>query len=124
MVPRLGEVGVKIQPGNLALKQLREYCCADAASAKLSLEESSWAAVDKSQAVVSSLLERDESIYGLNTGFGLLAKERIPVEDLAQLQLNLVRSHSAGTGIPLPTKIVRLTLLLKAASLALSLIHI
>ena len=118
MVPILGDMGVKIQPGNLTLKQLREYCCAKETTAKSSLEESSWAAVDKSQAVVSSLLERDQSIYGLNTGFGLLAKERIPVDDLAQLQLNLVRSHSAGTGTPLPTKIVRLTLLLKAASLA------
>ncbi len=111
---------MEIQPGNLTLDQLRDFCnAADSSPAsKLKLQESAWANVDQSKAVVASLLEEAKSIYGLNTGFGLLAKKRISSDDLAQLQLNLVRSHSAGTGTPLPRRVVRLTLLLKVASLA------
>lgn len=59
-----------------------------------------------------------EAIYGVNTGFGKLASTRIPADQLAQLQLNLVRSHAAGTGPLLPAPVVRLVLALKALSLA------
>ena len=52
------------------------------------LDNACWANVDRSQQTVSELLKTGESIYGLNTGFGLLAKKRISDEDLAQLQLN------------------------------------
>ena len=60
----------------------------------------------------------DTAVYGANTGFGRLALERIPADDLRTLQLNLVRSHAAGVGEPLPGAIVRLTMLLKLNSLA------
>ena len=60
----------------------------------------------------------DAAVYGANTGFGRLALERIPADDLRALQLNLVRSHAAGVGEPLPGAIVRLTMLLKLNSLA------
>ncbi|NDG42823.1 MAG: histidine ammonia-lyase, partial [Betaproteobacteria bacterium] len=55
---------------------------------------------------------------GLNTGFGKLANQRIGHDDLATLQLNLLRSHAVGVGEPLAPEVVRLILLLKAASLA------
>lgn len=58
------------------------------------------------------------AVYGANTGFGRLALERIPADDLRTLQLNLVRSHAAGVGEPLPGAIVRLAMLLKLNSLA------
>jgi histidine ammonia-lyase len=57
-------------------------------------------------------------VYGINTGFGKLAQTRIADDQLAQLQKNLVLSHSAGVGKPLDAPVVRLMLLLKAASLA------
>jgi histidine ammonia-lyase len=57
-------------------------------------------------------------VYGVNTGFGKLANQRISKDDLATLQLNLIRSHSVGVGEPLPPPVVRLMLALKAASLA------
>ena len=60
----------------------------------------------------------DAAVYGANTGFGRLALERIPADDLRTLQLNLVRSHAAGVGEPLPAAIVRLAMLLKLNSLA------
>src|SRR5262249_25444676 len=57
-------------------------------------------------------------VYGVNTGFGKLASTRIAREDLALLQLKLLRSHAVGVGEPLSARVVRLVLLLKAASLA------
>ncbi len=56
--------------------------------------------------------------YGVNTGFGSLARQRIAPADLAQLQRNLVRSHAAGAGTPLPEPVVRATMFCLAASLA------
>ena len=55
--------------------------------------------------------------YGINTGFGSLSRQRIAPEDLAQLQRNLVRSHAAGAGQPLPTETVRAMLAVLASSL-------
>lgn len=60
----------------------------------------------------------ERAVYGLNTGFGKLATVRIPADRLAELQVNLVRSHQAGVGEPLPARVVRLVLALKLASLA------
>ncbi len=59
-----------------------------------------------------------ETVYGVNTGFGLLARTRIDDARLAELQRALVRSHSAGTGALLDDATVRLVMALKAASLA------
>ena len=63
-------------------------------------------------------LAAGESLYGINTGFGKLAKTRISDDELATLQLYLMRSHAAGVGDPLADSTVRLILVLKAASLA------
>ena len=67
--------------------------------------------------MVSTLLEREQTAYGINTGFGLLAQTRIPREQIAALQRNLVLSHACGTGELLSDNIVRLVLVLKLASL-------
>ncbi|MCM2309857.1 MAG: histidine ammonia-lyase [Steroidobacteraceae bacterium] len=58
------------------------------------------------------------TMYGINTGFGQLARTRIPAERLVELQHSIVLSHAAGTGELLPASVVRLVLALKAASLA------
>jgi len=68
--------------------------------------------------VVQRALTSGAAVYGVNTGFGKLANRRISDEDVATLQLNLVRSHAAGVGAPLSPPVVRLMLALKAASLA------
>ncbi len=67
---------------------------------------------------VRARLAAGESLYGINTGFGKLAKTRISDDELATLQLYLMRSHAAGVGAPLADSTVRLILVLKAASLA------
>ena len=68
--------------------------------------------------VVAELADGDEAIYGVNTGFGDLAQVRIERADLARLQLNLLRSHAAGVGDPLPRDVTRAILLLRANTLA------
>ncbi len=59
-----------------------------------------------------------DAIYGITTGFGRLANIQIEPKDAAQLQLNLVRSHAAGTGEPLPVEFVRAAGVLRVSSLA------
>ncbi|HEY6563109.1 MAG TPA: histidine ammonia-lyase [Pirellulaceae bacterium] len=58
-----------------------------------------------------------DPIYGVNTGFGALGRVRIPTDQLLELQLNLIRSHSTGVGIDLPEDVVRGMMLVLAASL-------
>lgn len=64
-------------------------------------------------------LESSEPFYGINTGFGILANQRIPAKDLDKLQENLILSHAVGVGDPFPIPIARLIMLLRANVLAM-----
>jgi histidine ammonia-lyase len=75
------------------------------------------AAVRRSAEVVARIAAEDKAVYGVNTGFGLLASIRIAPEDLETLQRNLVISHAAGVGDPMPRNVLRLMMALKLASL-------
>jgi histidine ammonia-lyase len=75
------------------------------------------AALQQSRDIVERTVGQDEPHYGINTGFGSLSRRRIPADRLQDLQRNLVRSHAAGAGDPLPDAIVRATMLALAASL-------
>jgi histidine ammonia-lyase len=85
---------------------------------KVELSSSALKAIAVSRETVIALIQEGNPIYGVNTGFGKLATTRIAPADLSALQVNIVRSHAAGVGAPLPSAIVRLILLLKIASLA------
>ncbi len=85
---------------------------------KVELTEKARTLIARSAATVTRLLATGEAIYGVNTGFGKLAKTRIAAKDLNALQINIVRSHAAGVGAPLDPEIVRLIMLLKLNSLA------
>ncbi|MDH5482097.1 MAG: histidine ammonia-lyase [Candidatus Bathyarchaeota archaeon] len=74
--------------------------------------------VKKSRKVLERLVEENNVIYGVNTGFGALSNVVIPPEEINQLQSNLIRSHSTGVGKPLNTEIVRASMLLRANTLA------
>jgi histidine ammonia-lyase len=79
------------------------------------------AAADRMRAtrtVVEGLAARGEAVYGVTTGFGKLSDVAIPADQLAQLQVNLVRSHAAGVGPRLPEAEVRAMMLLRANVLA------
>lgn len=75
-------------------------------------------AMGHSRAAVLACLQDGLAHYGINTGFGSLSKTRVGPQDLAELQRNLVRSHAAGVGEPLPVEVVRAMMLLLAGSLA------
>ena len=82
------------------------------------LDPASMDAVAASAAAVARIVERGDPVYGINTGFGKLAHVRIEQADLATLQRNIVLSHAAGVGDPMPIPIARLMMALKLASLA------
>ena len=106
---------LKISPGKLTHQQLCDFYFQPS---KIELTDDCWFEVERSRSVVESLIESGDTVYGLNTGFGLLASERISRDDLDQLQVNLIRSHCAGYGKLLDDSIVRMIMLLKLASLA------
>jgi histidine ammonia-lyase len=99
----------------LTLEQLQAI---HAGGHALAVPEPARARVRASAEVVRRAAAGEAPVYGVNTGFGKLAGTRIGAADLAQLQLNLIRSHSVGVGEPLAAPVVRLVLGLKAASLA------
>ncbi len=104
-----------LTPGHLTLEQLQTI---HTGGVEIALAESSKADIAASAAIVQAAAAGDAPVYGVNTGFGKLANQRISAADLALLQLNLIRSHSVGVGEPLSPAVLRLMLALKAASLA------
>ena len=75
--------------------------------------------VAESRARVEAALVDGNAYYGINTGFGILASQRIPRDQLTQLQHNLILSHAVGVGAPIPIEITRLMLRLKIHALGL-----
>jgi histidine ammonia-lyase len=102
---------------NPAAVSLVEWC-AIYRGAPVRLAESSYPVIEASARAVEAIIARDLPVYGINTGFGKLAHVRIATEDLSVLQRNIVLSHAAGVGEPMPRDVVRLMLALKLASLA------
>jgi histidine ammonia-lyase len=84
----------------------------------VSLSAAAAGRVDAARRVVDRTAEGADAVYGVNTGFGSLADVRIPPESLGELQLNLLRSHAAGVGDPLPPRVVRAVMALRANVLA------
>ena len=74
--------------------------------------------IDSARRFLESRIEKGETIYGINTGFGKLANTRIPHENIEQLQKNLILSHSAGVGPPLSLKQTRIMFALRINVLA------
>ena len=74
--------------------------------------------VQAARGVVDEFAHHDEPTYGINTGFGKFADVKIPGDQLDTLQINLLRSHAAGVGHPLPVPVVRATMALRANVLA------
>ena len=104
-----------LNPGHMSLADIRKIW---QAPHPVSLAASAHAGIAASAAAVQAIVARGAAAYGINTGFGLLAKTRIPDEKLEQLQRNLILSHSVGTGALLEDQVVRLILLMKIGSLA------
>jgi len=71
-----------------------------------------------SRDIVEQAVAEDRTLYGVTTGFGALASQRIDPAEAEELQVRLLRSHAAGVGDPLPDELVRAMLLLRARTLA------
>ncbi|RYF05948.1 MAG: histidine ammonia-lyase, partial [Comamonadaceae bacterium] len=104
-----------LRPGRVTLADLRLI---GAGGVQLSLDPAALAGMADSKAAVDRIVEEDQVVYGINTGFGKLASTKIAHDRLAELQRNLVLSHSVGTGDALPDDVVRMVLATKAVSLA------
>lgn len=104
-----------IEPGRLTLTALRMAWQQDV---DVRLSASAGVAIGAAANAIALIVARGDAAYGINTGFGKLAKTRIPDSQLDQLQHNLIVSHATGTGPALDESVVRLTMLMKAASLA------
>lgn len=104
-----------LQPGSLTLGDLRAVW---QSAGNLSLAPEAYAAIEASAATVQAIVAKGDPAYGINTGFGILAKRHIPQAQLEQLQQNLILSHAVGTGELLADHIVRLVMLTKIGSLA------
>jgi len=104
-----------LHPGKLSLKQLRQ---ASRCALTLELAEDAKADIIASANTVQKVLDEDRVVYGINTGFGLLANTRIKPEELELLQRSIVLSHAAGTGDLMDDATVRLMMLLKINSLS------
>ena len=103
-----------LQPGAVTLAQWR----AIHDGAQVRLDPASAEAVQRSAQTVADIVAKGAPVYGINTGFGKLASVRIERDDLETLQRNIVLSHAAGVGEPMPAPVVRLMMALKLTSLA------
>ena len=106
---------IVLKPGAVDLALLRRI---HAGGVVLSLDSAAVEGMRAAQAVVHDIVDSGEVVYGINTGFGRLASTRISNLHLAELQRNLVLSHSVGTGEPLSPAVVRLVLATKVVSMA------
>ena len=104
---------IVVEPGHVSLDDLAKVL----GGASIELEPSFLPGVEAAAAIVAEAAAAAAPVYGINTGFGKLASKRIPAEQTALLQRNLILSHCCGVGEPTPEPIVRLMMALKIVSL-------
>ncbi len=107
----------QLTPGTLSLQELRKIF-SNPKQFEILLDPSCFNAIKAATQTVQDLINADQTVYGINTGFGLLASTRIADEDLKTLQRSLVLSHSTGMGELLDDDVVALVMLLKINSLS------
>ena len=106
---------LNIVPGTLTLEDLRRV---NRGPTQISLDPQCFDAIDAAAKVVADVIAEGRTVYGINTGFGLLANTRIKPEELGTLQRSIVLSHAAGIGEFMDSDTVRLLMVLKINSLA------
>ncbi|WP_230530631.1 histidine ammonia-lyase [Microvirga roseola] len=105
---------VTLIPGSVPLADWRRVYF----GAYVALDQGCRPAIEAGAKTIEAIVAKGDPVYGINTGFGKLASVRIGASDLATLQRNIVLSHAAGVGEPLPVPVVKLVMALKLASLA------
>ncbi len=104
-----------IKPGTLSLAQLRDV---RNGPMKLELDKGAHDGIQASAALVAQVMAEGRTVYGINTGFGLLANTKIEHDELENLQRSIVLSHAAGIGKFMSDDTVRLMMVLKVNGLA------
>ncbi|KKL00341.1 histidine ammonia-lyase [Rheinheimera mesophila] len=104
-----------ITPGELTLAQLRQV---HQHAVTITLDPAALPAIEASAATVAKIVAENRTVYGINTGFGLLANTKIEQDKLETLQRSIVLSHAAGFGDLMDDSTVRLMMVLKINSLA------
>ncbi len=104
-----------LNPGQMTLADLRTLW---QQPVRIALPGEASADIEASAATIQRIVGKGDAAYGINTGFGKLARTRIPDDQLELLQRNLILSHSVGTGEPMSDATVRLVMAMKATSLA------
>lgn len=102
-----------LEPGQHDWNQLQSLFAAQ----RIELSESARTNVARAHEFLQEVVDSGKTVYGVNTGFGQLANVRVGADQLHQLQENILRSHAAGLGAPLPPEIVRWMLLFKVCGL-------
>ena len=103
----------RLDPGPQSWAQLKLLYT----SPSISLSEEAKGNVSRAHEFLLDVVASGRTVYGVNTGFGQLAHVRVGEDELHQLQENIIRSHAAGLGEPLPPAIVRWMLLFKVCGL-------
>jgi histidine ammonia-lyase len=74
--------------------------------------------IKQSQQYVNDIVANNDTVYGINTGFGILSNKKISEEDTKTLQYKILQSHSVGVGNPIPKQVAKLMLITKLQALA------
>jgi histidine ammonia-lyase len=105
---------MELQPGQITLASLEEiYRTSQPARLGAAARED----VERAARIIAEAVRGEAAVYGVNTGFGKLSSVRIPAEDTATLQRNLILSHCCGVGAPISRAVTRLMMTLKLLSL-------
>ena len=96
---------------------LQEVLLVSEQRAKVGVSDDAWPRIDAARSVVDRIVTTGETVYGINTGFGALVRERISQDDIEDLQINLIRSHATALGEPMAVKEVRAMMAVRLNSL-------
>ncbi|AIQ13045.1 histidine ammonia-lyase [Paenibacillus durus] len=106
---------IRLDGGSLALEQVAQVIYS---KEQVEIRDEAWTKIKRSRAVIDSIVEQGQKVYGVTTGFGKFSDTVISAKDAERLQINLIRSHACAVGEPLPPDTVRTMLLLRANALA------
>ncbi|HAT85764.1 MAG TPA: histidine ammonia-lyase, partial [Rhizobiales bacterium] len=105
---------LELTPGAVTLEQLADIYWSECS---VTLSRDCKPAVERAAGKLHDAAMGNDAVYGVNTGFGKLASLKIPPEDTATLQRNLIISHCCGVGEPISRRMARLVMVLKLLSL-------
>ncbi len=99
---------------DLTIENVYKVAYAQIGALNISIDSSSLKKMQASRDFVFEIVDKGDPVYGINTGFGALSNRHIEKKDLAQLQVNLIRSHCTGVGKPFSKEVTRAIMLLRA----------